>query len=63
MEHPHKPRSGQPPEDPGKDMTQQTFDRMASVVSANECTGLSPAGLDEDEVRLLGELGGPPPPS
>lgn len=41
-------------------MTQAAFDRMTPVVSANECTGLAPAGLeDEDDDRLLGELGGP----
>ena len=49
------PRRDPVPADSQQDMTQDTFDRMNPVVSANDYTGLLPAELDEEEVRALEE--------
>ncbi len=40
--------------------TQETFDRMSAVVSSTECTGVAPAGLEEDELAALTEIAGLP---
>lgn len=31
------------------EQTQRTYDLMSSVISNNDCTGLAPAGMKEDE--------------
>lgn len=31
------------------DQTQRTYDLMSSVISNNDCTGLAPTGMKEDE--------------
>ncbi|MCL2544481.1 MAG: hypothetical protein FWE77_01035 [Clostridia bacterium] len=62
MQEPAAPRKKAAPADAQQDMTQHTFDRMLQVVSANDYTGLAPAGHDEEELRALEEeLGGSPP--
>jgi len=63
MPEPAAPRKKSAPADAQRDMTQDTFDHMVQVVSANDHTGLAPMGLDEEELRALEEeLGGSPPP-
>ena len=58
MHKPDAPRKKPMPADPQRDMTQEAFDRKSEVVLATECTGLAPAGLDEEKARMLEELGG-----
>ena len=58
MRKPDAPRKKTMPADPRQDMTQESFDRKSEVVLATECTGLAPAGLDEETARMLEELGG-----
>ena len=63
MQEPADPRKKAAPADAQQDMTQRTFDHRIQVASANDYTGLAPAGLDEEELRALEEeLGGSPPP-
>ena len=62
MGEPAVPRKEPAPADPQRDMTQDTFDHKSTVVLATECTGLEPAGLDEEEARVMAELGGAHPP-
>jgi len=59
MQEPTHRRRKPAPADAQRDMTQETFDRQSEVVLATECTGLAPAGqLDEEQARMLAELGG-----